>query len=332
MNHETAPLKTALVLGATGGLGGEMARRLASRGWQVRALHRHPESLPRNDALTWLRGDAMSADDVAQAAEGASLIVHGVNPPGYRHWSRLALPMLDNSIAAARPGRARLLLPGNLYNYGPDAFASLDETAPQHPHTAKGKVRVEMERRLRQAAEAGDIQALVVRAGDFFGPRARNNWFGQVLVKPGGTPRAITSPGRPGVGHQWAYLPDVAETMLRLLERADPAPFATFHMQGHWDADGGQMVAAIRRALGAPALPVKHLPWTAMRLASPLVPLFRELIEMKYLWDQPLRMGNARLLRALGEEPHTALDTAVRSTLIGLGCLTQQAQPAAPTR
>ena len=32
--------KTALVLGASGGIGGEMARRLRDAGWQVRALKR----------------------------------------------------------------------------------------------------------------------------------------------------------------------------------------------------------------------------------------------------------------------------------------------------
>lgn len=319
--------KTALVLGATGGLGSEMARRLLRSGWQVRALHRRPEALPGGDGPAWLRGDAMSPDDVARAAEGAALIVHGVNPPGYRHWDRLALPMLDNSIAAARRHRARVLLPGNVYNYGPDAFASLDESAPQHPRTAKGKVRAAMEQRLQRAAQAGDIEALIVRAGDFFGPFARGNWFSQVLVKPDRAPRSITYPGRAGVGHQWAYLPDVAETMLRLVERPGLAPFAAFHMEGHWDADGRQMVAAIGRALGNPALPVKRLSWTVMRLASPLVPLFRELIEMKYLWDEPLRMSNARLLRTLGDEPHTPLDEAVRSTLIGLGCLPVAGRP-----
>ncbi|MGD8690678.1 MAG: NmrA family NAD(P)-binding protein, partial [Gammaproteobacteria bacterium] len=35
MTHE----RTALVLGATGNIGGEVARRLAARGWTVRALH-----------------------------------------------------------------------------------------------------------------------------------------------------------------------------------------------------------------------------------------------------------------------------------------------------
>uniref|UniRef100_UPI0013DAC73E SDR family NAD(P)-dependent oxidoreductase n=1 Tax=Stenotrophomonas maltophilia TaxID=40324 RepID=UPI0013DAC73E len=41
MAHE----KTALVLGATGGIGGEVARLLVARGWQVRALNRNPAQL-----------------------------------------------------------------------------------------------------------------------------------------------------------------------------------------------------------------------------------------------------------------------------------------------
>jgi hypothetical protein len=32
-------------------------------------------------------------------------------------------------------------------------------------------------------------------------------------------------------------------------------------------------------------------------------------------------MDNARLKSVLGAEPHTSLDEAVRTTLIGLGCL-----------
>ncbi len=38
--------KIALVLGATGGIGGEVARRLTARGWTIRALHRHPATAP----------------------------------------------------------------------------------------------------------------------------------------------------------------------------------------------------------------------------------------------------------------------------------------------
>ncbi|HEY0283657.1 MAG TPA: hypothetical protein VGC27_13675, partial [Rhizomicrobium sp.] len=107
----------------------------------------------------------------------------------------------------------------------------------------------------------------------------------------------------------------------RLLERTQPEPFAAFHMEGHWDADGTRMIAAIRKAAGNPDIRIRKMPWPLIRLLSPIVPLFRELSEMRYLWKLPIRMDNACLKAVLGEEPHTALDIAVRDTLTGLGCL-----------
>lgn len=314
--------KTALVLGATGGIGGAMARLLLARGWRVRALHRAPAKVAHaGDGLEWLQGDAMQRADVVQAAQGAALIVHAVNPPGYRDWDKLVLPMIDNTIAAARASGARILLPGTVYNYGPDALPEIAEDAPQHPVTRKGAIRVALEARL-QAAAADGVRSLIVRAGDFFGPDAGNSWFAQGLVKPGQPVTTIGNPGRPGVGHQWAYLPDVAQTMLLLLEQeARLEPFARFHMAGHWDAEGTQMSAAIARAVGRPGLRVRAFPWWLATLASPFVPLLRELREMAYLWRRPVRMSNARLLALLGHEPHTPLDVAVRATLAGLGCL-----------
>ena len=319
---------TALVLGATGGIGGEVARRLLARGWTVRALNRNPNRLSpeeKKSGIHWVQGDAMSAADVAAAAKGVSTIVHAVNPPGYRNWGKLVLPMLDNTIAAARSAGARIVLPGTVYNFGPDASPELEEDSPQHPVTLKGGIRVEMERRLRAAAEAG-TPVLIVRAGDFFGPKAANNWFSQGLVKPGRPVTAISYPGKRGIGHQWAYLPDVAETMVQLLERADTLEtFAVFHMEGHWDADGTQMIAAIRQASGNLELKLRRFPWFLMRMLAPFVPLFRELAEMRYLWMTPTHMGNARLVAVLGAEPRTPLNIAVRETLAGMDCLTKTA-------
>lgn len=311
----------ALVLGATGGIGGEVARLLLARGWKVKALHR---SRQHGDGLQWIAGDAMNRDDVVRAAAGVQLIVHAVNPPGYRNWGQLVLPMIDNTIAAARASGARILLPGTVYNYGPDVLPHIYEDAPQRPVTRKGAIRVEMERRLKDSG----LPVLIVRAGDFFGPKAGNNWFAQGLIKPGKPVTAISNPAAPGVGHQWAYLPDVAETMVRLIERADKLPlFASYQMQGHWDADGTQMPAAIARAVGKPDLRPGAFPWWLTWVAAPFVPVFRELREMRYLWRQPVRMSNARLLAVLGSEPHTPLDVAVRETLEGLGCLTSEVRP-----
>jgi nucleoside-diphosphate-sugar epimerase len=329
--------KTALVLGASGGIGGEVARRLAQEGWQVRGLKRGlaAETVDA-DGIAWMAGDALDRADVARAAQGCAVIVHAVNPPGYRNWDKLVLPMLDNTIAAAAANGALVVLPGTVYNYGPDAFPLLKEDAPQHPATRKGGLRVRMEAALEAHAARGG-RVLIVRSGDFFGPRAGNNWFAQGLVKPGKPVGRIANPAAPGAGHQWAYLPDVAATMAALIERrAQLEPFARFHMGGHWDPDGTAMCDAIRRVVarrGARAT-VGAFPWWLVRLAAPFNETLRELEEMRYLWRQPVRLDNARLVDVLGAEPHTPLDAAVERTLVGLGCLPpadRQAQMPAPS-
>lgn len=314
---------TVLVLGATGGIGGEVARQLRDAGWQVRALKRGAVE-GREDGITWLAGDAMDPQAVMKAAEGCAVIVHAVNPPGYRGWAQLVLPMLDNTIAAAKAEGATLVLPGTVYNFGPDAFPLLTEDSPQHPVTRKGAIRVEMERRLEEASRGG-TRVLIVRAGDFFGPRPGNNWFSQGLVKAGRPVKAVSDPGRPGLGHQWSYLPDVARAMVELLARRDRLePFARFHMAGHWDADGTRMSGAIRQVVArrTGAVPrVSAFPWWLLTWASPFVTTFREMREMRYLWQTPVQMDNAKLVAFLGREPHTPLDEAVEAALDGMGSL-----------
>jgi nucleoside-diphosphate-sugar epimerase len=314
-----------LVLGATGGIGGEVARQLLDVGWDTRALQRRAaQSVEQRNGISWIRGDAMNRDDVMAAANGCSVIVHAVNPPGYRRWSELVLPMLDSTIAAACSVGATIVLPGTIYNFGPDAFPALTEESPQHPVTRKGAIRVEMERRLLGASRNG-VRVLIVRAGDFFGPQAANNWFSQGLVKPRKPVTAVSYPGSPAVGHQWSYLPDVARTMIELLARRDSLEaFSAFHMAGHWDADGLQMVRSIQRVVArrvGKEPRTSAFPWWLISLASPLVTTFREMREMRYLWREPLRMDNARLVAILGREPHTPLDQAVEATLLGLGCV-----------
>jgi nucleoside-diphosphate-sugar epimerase len=322
---QTDARPSALVIGATGGIGGEMARLLLRRGWQVRALTRRLQPPTRHPGdlagIDWVAGDAMVARDVDTAARGCQLIVHGANPPGYRDWENLARPMLQNAIDAAKAHDARLLFPGTVYNFGRDAMPNLTELSPQHPRTRKGKIRVEMEQMLKGAAAQG-VRSLIVRAGDFFGPRAGNNWFSQCLVKPGKPVRSVTYPGARAIGHAWAYLPDLAETMMQLVEReADLATCDVFHFAGHWLARGDAMTAAIREVTGDAGIKHRRFFWPAIYLAAPLNTFCREVLEMRYLWQREVRLDSSKLHRFLGAEPHTPLTEAVRQSLIGLGCL-----------
>lgn len=313
--------RTALVIGATGGVGGETAIALLARGWRVRALHRRPAEAAKTAAdarIEWVGGDALDAASVVAAARGATVIVHGANPPGYRNWKGLALPMLESSIEAARQTGARVVLPGTVYNFGPEVPARVDEATAQEPRTRKGAIRVAMETRLRESG----VATLIVRAGDFFGARAKNSWFSQGVVQPGKPVRRLFYPGRPDVGHAWAYLPDLARTMALLLDRSSELePFSVFHFRGHWFERGIAIAEAARRVAGADGARIWPFPWPLAYLLAPFHETFRELLEMRYLWQTPLELINDKLVAFLGEEPHTPLDGALRDTLRGLGCV-----------
>ena len=98
--------KLALVVGATGGIGGEVAHALIAHGWRVRGLCRRPGDAKRRaawvGAVEWVSGDAMDAADVTAAASGAAIIFHGANPPQVQ---KLARPR-DSDVAERHCGGA----------------------------------------------------------------------------------------------------------------------------------------------------------------------------------------------------------------------------------
>ena len=318
--------RTVFIIGATGGIGSATSAALLARGWNVRALSRDPvkaaHGFPNLQNIEWMAGDALDPDDVTSAAAGSSVIVHAANPPKYKNWRGLALPMLANAIEAAKNVKARLVFPGNVYNFGPDAGPIISETSPQVPQSRKGAIRVEMETMLREAVPNG-ASVLIVRAGDFFGPNAPGSWFSSAMLKPGKEVRSVIYPGVRDVGHAWAYLPDLAEAIARLIEReSELTAFEVFNFGGHFFENGIEMAEAILLAAGVPKAPIKKLPWFVLYAASPFVPLFREIIEMRYLWQVTLKLDNRKLAVFLGEEPYTPLNEALRTTLLALGCLT----------
>lgn len=316
-----AQRKTVLVLGASGGIGGAIAAALLRHGWQVRGMARDVMSASHraNPHIEWVQGDALSRDDVVRAASGVAMIVHAVNPPGYHNWGKVVLPMIDNTIAAARAaGGARIVLPGTIYNYDPARTPVVDAGSVQESRSRKGAIRVALEQRLADAAP--EVPSLILRAGDFFGPGVRSSWFAQAMVTPGKPVTRIVNPAR-GAGHSWAYLPDLAEAFARLMDAEDRlSPFERVQFEGIYDASGTLMTDALRRVAGR-KVPIWSFPWWLMRLAAPFGGFPREAAEIAQYWRHPVRFDNRRLVDLIGPEPRTDLDLAVRASLVDMGCL-----------
>ena len=321
---QTTPRKTALVLGASGSIGAAVAEALAARGWVVRGLARDPDKAVTAwqgpaGAVEWRAGNAMVAGDVWKAAQGVQVIVHAVSPAGYRDWDKLVLPMIDNTIAAARAVGARILLPGTIYNFDPTTTPVVRDGSPQRPASRKGQIRVALEQRLETASS--DVPVLIVRAGDYYGPRVKSSWFAQAMITQGRPVMGLKLMTAPGVGHGWAYLPDLAEAMVRLLEHPGLRSFECVGFEGFWDIDGQGLPGLVAQALGRESLPQSRFPWWLMRLAAPFGGFPREAVDILPYWRNPVRIDNARLVELLGAEPRTPAVQGMRETLQGLGCM-----------
>jgi hypothetical protein len=90
-------------------------------------------------------------------------------------------------------------------------------------------------------------------------------------------------------------------------------PFVEFGFPGH-PVTGREFVDAISQTVGGP-MRVTTLSWFLLRMFGPLIPIFGELSELAYLWQQPHRIDGRQLRATIGQVPHTPLAAAVAAAL-----------------
>lgn len=304
--------KSVLILGARGRFGLSAVRAFAAAGWCVLGQVRPGATPPPVPGVQWLATSLHDTEALHRQAQGAQVVVHAINPAyTTAAWQAEVLPLTEAALAIAQSLGASLMVPGNVYNFGPNAPLLLQPDTPQQAHTAKGRVRMAMEQRLA----ASPVQTIVLRAGDFFG-QGTGSWFDTVVAKelPKGT---VRYPAAPGVQTAWAYLPDLAQAFVRVAEKRDVLGAHTvLHFAGHnlCAADWQAVLAAPMAARGwlAPgAVPtLRPLPWWVLRMGGWFSPVLASLVEMRYLWQRPYGLDNFALVRLIGPEPRTPLARA----------------------
>lgn len=311
---------TVLILGAAGRVGQVLVNAFADAGWNVRAQARKPlpAAIVNRPRVQAVRCDATDLAALTAAAQGASTIVNALNPL-YTEWELLALPLADAALAAAKASGALLMLVGNVYNFGHELPPLLTPATPERGDVPKARIRIEMEARMAAAAADG-VDSAVIRAGDFFGGRGTGTWFDTGLV-PKLAKGRITYPGNPRIAHAWAYLPDLAQTFVRVAEkrlqdRVQLRGHHRLHFAGH-TLTGEDLKWALEAQTGR-TLHMGNLPWTIIKLAAPFMPMWRELLAMRYLWERPHALDDSTLRALIGSVPHTPLPQALHAALAEL--------------
>ena len=313
--------RTVLILGANGRIGAAATAAFAAAGWRVLAQARRPiAALPAGAQAVPLPLDDPAG--LATAAAGADALFYAVNPL-YTRWAEELLPTARGAMDLASRLGARFLLPGNVYNYGRELPAQLNDHTPERGDTPKAQLRIELEAELAERARRGDLRSLVLRAGDFFGA-GRGSWLDLAIAKD--LPRGrLVYPGPLDRPHAWAYLPDLATAFTALAEQPDLPDALRLNFPGH-TLTGAELLAALEQAatdlgLQPPPGGWRHgdFPWRLIRLAGWVWPMGRALAEMAYLWERPHALSSEAFEARCPTLRSTPIDAALRHTLIDLG-------------
>lgn len=299
-----------VVLGVNGHIGRAVAKAFVAAGWDVAGMARTDKH--HLAGVRFVKGDSDSVSDMRAAIGDADVVVNALNLP-YHTWfnGRMEAQMARVIDALGTTGKT-VLFPGNIYNF---AATNRDVTPdlPQHPQTPRGEVRVRVEQMFADAAARGDIQAIILRAGDFYGPGATADWFDQAIMR-NAKKGQVQVMGIAGVGHSWAYLPDLARAFAALAAvRTSLGAFENFHFAGNF-VTPGQMGAAIAKAAPLP-VKVSRFPLLFLKLAGLVDPIMREIGKMTYLWRNPMELKDSRLEALLGGDFGTPFEEAVAATV-----------------
>lgn len=300
-----------VVFGA-GQVGYRLAERLLAMGKRVRVAKRSASQVPEGADL--VLGDATDPIFCADAARGASVAYHCMNP-GYdtRVWSETIPRYMNNLIAACARTSARLVVLDNVYMLGRPGGHPLNEDTPMNPSSRKGEVRARAAERLFEAHKQGDVVATSGRASDYYGPGGTQTATGDFFWPRVLAGRTAYLPLGLDAVHTYHYIPDVA-TGLAMLGCADADAYGRPWMLPCAPAGSlRELIVRLAKKLDR-EIRVREVPQWVVKTAAVFVPLFHELAEMRYQWEEPFIVDDRRFRERFRVAP-TNIDQAAADTV-----------------
>lgn len=157
------------VLGSNGQIGHEIANELYNNYTKdIRLVGRKPKKIHDSDEL--VAADLMKYEEAYQAIKGSDIVYFAVGlPANSEMWEQRFPVMMENVIKACLETNAKLAFFDNTYMYEKNANVQT-ESSPFVPVGRKSVVRAQMAEMVIKAMNEQNLQAVIGRAPEFYGP------------------------------------------------------------------------------------------------------------------------------------------------------------------
>ncbi|PLR97553.1 SDR family NAD(P)-dependent oxidoreductase [Bacillus sp. T33-2] len=300
-----------LVLGASGGMGYSIVKELSSRGIAVTAFARTRNKLEKLFAkdpnVTIYAGDVFKMEDLQAAARGVDIIFQSANIP-YQEWDQNLPTLMGNIIKTAQDQSAKLAIIDNIYAYGRSAGKKVNETTPKVPHTRKGKIRLQLEKTVKQSG----VPAVIAHFPDFYGPNAENTILQYTLQNVVKNKKSMFV-GDKSIAREFIFTPDGAKAIVNLALN-DQAYGQNWNIPGYDVITGKELIKTIRQLTGYEK-GVSTVTKNMIRLLGLFNSGMREVVEMYYLNEEPVVLNGEKYEKQIGPLPRTPYREGLKQTL-----------------
>jgi len=300
-----------VILGAGGAIGKPLAAELRRMNIPVRLVSRHPEPAQEGDEC--VSADLLDAPAMLKAVRGCDVAYLTVGLTySTKVWRAQWPVVMHNAIEACAASGCRLVFFDNVYSYGP-VEGPMTEDTPIRPTAEKGKVRAQIEGKLREAMRTGKLTAMIVRSADFYGPDAPMSFTDALVfrrLREGKAPQWMVSPDHL---HSLTYTPDAARATA-LLGNTPDAWGQVWHLPTAPAITGNSFLELANRAAGTNLKPMV-LGKGILRIAGWFVPVVREGQELIYQSDRDYVFDCTRFNARFPDFRITPMEEGVRACI-----------------
>ncbi len=285
------------ILGANGVIGNELSKVLQKHTDKIRQVSRHPKKVNSNDET--FAGDLLDPKAVSDAVAGSEVayLVAGLKYD-VKAWEEQWPKVMRNSIDACKRHNSKLVFFDNVYAYG-KVDGPMTEDTPYNPCSRKGEVRARIATMLMDEVKRRELQGMIVRAADFYGPGALLSMTHSTVterMKAGKTPQWI---GDAKAAHTFTYTPDAGRS-LAMLGNMDIAYGQVWHALTSKESMSGEHFARMACELAGKPFKIQVAPRWMISILGLFVPPLRENMEMMYQFEHDYRFDSTKAERALG--------------------------------
>jgi nucleoside-diphosphate-sugar epimerase len=324
--------QVCLITGASGFIGGHLARRLVQEGYVVRCLVRASSDTSQLKQLDvqLVRGDLTSASSLRSAAEGCHYVLHcGALVSDWATTAEIARinvagtrKLLEASVGASV---RRFIHFSSTDVYGHPDAPNIEETyTAERFRNWYAQTKLEAEAEVRRVEQTQALEAVILRPATVYGPGSRDV-IGEIARAIKGRHMLLIDGGRPLAG--LCYVENLLDAAVLAL-RHDAAPGHAFNVSDGLSVTWRDLSDALAQGLDCP--PVRwSLPyWLASAIGLALEHGYRLLRRSTGLSTAPLlsrqavqvlgrnqQFSTCKLRETLGWEPRVDYQSGLDATL-----------------